>query len=415
MSSEVKQKTDQAQASVVAMSKASTDIKHEALENLASCLDKNRSEVLAANTEDVERGKSNGLSAALIDRLTLTDQRLDDIIDAIYHLVDLPDPIGTVKSENKRPNGLTIQEKTVPLGVIGMIYEARPNVTVDAASLAIKTGNTILLRGSSSTLSSNRVLTEIIQTGLEKAGLPAHAVQLIEDTERTALKEMFTMHGDIDVLIPRGGAALINQVVNESSVPVIETGAGNCHVYIDESADRDMAVQITVNAKTQRPSVCNACETVVVHESWAAHHLPRLIESLEEHGVTIVGDEQSRSYSEAILPASEEDFAAEFLDLKLAVKVAADLSDAVEHIRRYSTKHSEAIVSQNSENVETFFASIDAATLYHNASTRFTDGFEFGFGAEIGISTQKLHARGPMGLPALTTIQYHVLGDGQIK
>lgn len=415
MSSEVKQKAAHAQASVVAMSGKSTAEKHEALTNIANGLDNGRSEILQANAEDVSRGKQKGLSAALIDRLTLTDRRLDDIIDAIYHLIDLQDPVGTIKSENKRPNGLTIQEITVPLGVIGMIYEARPNVTVDAASLAIKTGNTILLRGSSSTLASNRALTDIIQTGLKKAGLPANAVQLIEDTDRTALQEMFKMHGEIDVLIPRGGAALINQVVNESAVPVIETGAGNCHVYIDESADPEMAVNITVNAKTQRPSVCNACETVVVHEKWAEQHFSAMIESLQAHGVTLVGDHKSCSLSAAVHPATDEDFAAEFLDMKLAVRIVSDLPEALQHIRRYSTKHSEAIVSENKENVRQFFSSIDAATLYHNASTRFTDGFEFGFGAEIGISTQKLHARGPMGLPALTTIQYHVFGDGQIK
>jgi glutamate-5-semialdehyde dehydrogenase len=310
---------------------------------------------------------------------------------------------------------LSIRQVRVPLGVIGMIYEARPNVTVDAATLCIKTGNAVILRGSSSAAYSNKAIVDVIHRALEKTNLPPDSVQLIEDTSRESAKQLFTLHEYLDVLIPRGGKQLIDTVVREASVPVLETGAGNCHVFVDETADKQMAFDIIINAKTQRPSVCNAIETILLHEGWVSKYGQELFALLKEKGVELRGDKKALSLDDSLILATEEDFATEFLSLTLAVKVVASVEEAIQHINTYGSKHSEAIVTENENNVAKFFTSVDAAALYHNASTRFTDGFEFGFGAEIGISTQKLHARGPMGLPALTSTKYIVRGNGQIR
>lgn len=393
------------------LAKKTTQQKNHALELISQQLMQEKDYILTQNDKDLEAGKHNGMTDALLDRLRLTEARLQDMADALIQLARLDDPIGEVLSAWERPNGLSITQVRVPLGVVGMIYEARPNVTVDASSLCLKTGNAVMLRGSSTAIHSNKAIVKVIHHALEKSDLPPDAVQLIEDTSRETASGMFKLNEYLDVLIPRGGAKLIRTVVENSTVPVLETGAGNCHIYIDESADKEMAVSIAVNAKTQRPSVCNACETILVHREWEG--LNDLVNALKEKGVVIHAGEVVSG--EGIIPASEEDWAREYLGLEVALKVTDSVDDAISHINRYGTKHSEAIISSDPENVEKFLNEVDAAAVYHNASTRFTDGFEFGFGAEIGISTQKLHARGPMGLPALTSTKYIVKGNGQVK
>lgn len=393
----------------------STKEKNDALQQISIALQTEINFILTENEKDIANGRANGLSEGLIDRLTLTEARIKDMAFALLQLIELEDPIGTVTFETERPNGLKLKKIQVPLGVIGMIYEARPNVTVDAASLCLKTGNAVLLRGSSSAIHSNKALVTVIHQGLAKSSVPIEAVQLIEDTSRETAEQMFKLNEYLDVLIPRGGASLIQSVVEKASVPVLETGVGNCHIFIDETANETMAIDIVVNAKTQRPSVCNACETVIVHDDWAKQHLPQLIDALVTKGVELRGDEFARKLDDRIKAATAEDWGTEFLNLTLAVKLVGSLTEAIDHINQYGSKHSEAIITETNEHVEKFFTFVDAAALYHNASTRFTDGFEFGFGAEIGISTQKLHARGPMGLEALTSSKYIIFGAGQIR
>lgn len=412
---EVISKATAARSHVPALASYSTKDRNDALLRIADTIQSEARAILEANEKDVNQARSRGQSSALIDRLTLTEERISGMVSSIKLLTELDDPTGKVLWETERPNGLKIKQLSVPLGVIGMIYEARPNVTIDASAMAIKTGNAILLRGSTSTIHSNKIIVALIQQALAASGFPEETVQLIEDPDRETANSLYTLKDLIDVLIPRGGKALIETVVAKSQVPVLETGAGNCHVYIDESADREMAINIVINAKTQRPSVCNACETVIIHEKWAQENLQEFVQRLEKNGVTLKGDDKTLSHHPHIEKAVEKDFEDEFLDLTLAVKIAGSLDEAIKHIALYGTKHSEAIISENAEHVSCFFNAVDASTLYHNASTRFTDGFEFGFGAEIGISTQKLHARGPMGLKTLTTTKYYVAGQGQTK
>ncbi|MDQ0340482.1 glutamate-5-semialdehyde dehydrogenase [Caldalkalibacillus uzonensis] len=413
--SELMRKAKELKTAAQQMASLTTEQKNEALERIAECLVKASAFILEENAKDIKAGQANGLSQALLDRLQLTEQRIEDMAAGIRQVAALPDPVGEVVDTWERPNGLLIEQVRVPLGVIGMIYEARPNVTVDAATLCLKTGNAVLLRGSSSALHSNKALVQVIHQALQQCDCPSGAVQLLEDTSRKTASHMFRLNSYLDVLIPRGGAKLIQSVIEQASVPVIETGVGNCHMYIDDSANPAMAIQLVVNGKTQRPSVCNAVETVLVHESWAKEHLPDLVTALKEKQVQVRADDRARALVPDLEPATDQDWHEEYLDLILALKVVADVEQAIEHINHYGTKHSEAIISETEENVAKFFQQVDAAALYHNASTRFTDGFEFGFGAEIGISTQKLHARGPMGLTALTSTKYVIHGNGQVR
>lgn len=408
------EKAQKAKAASSIMAQMTTAQKDAALKLIAAQLLEEQAYILTENKKDIEAGVSAGMNASLVDRLMLDEERLSAIADALIQLTELPDPVGEVLEDWQRPNGLELEKIRVPLGVIGMIYEARPNVTVDASSLCLKTGNAVVLRGSSTAIHSNKALVKVIHNALEKSALPVDAVQLIEDTSRETATQMFKLNAYLDVLIPRGGAKLIQTVVANATVPVLETGAGNCHIYIDESAQPEMAISIAINAKVQRPSVCNSCETLLVHEGWAKNHLGDLVLALQKKNVAIHGDEAVQSWS-GVVPATEADWGTEYLGLEVAVKVVSSAEEAISHINSYGTKHSEAIVSGTAENVGKFFNEVDAAAVYHNASTRFTDGFEFGFGAEIGISTQKLHARGPMGLPALTSTKYLVRGNGQIK
>ncbi|TRM10606.1 glutamate-5-semialdehyde dehydrogenase [Lentibacillus cibarius] len=413
--SELLAKAAKAKGSAQGLGVKTTEQKNAALHIIADQLISEIHFIMGENEKDIENAKQKGFQASLIDRLVLNTQRIQDMADALKQQAELNDPIGDVLESWDRPNDLAIEKVSVPLGVVGMIYEARPNVTVDAASLCLKTGNAVLLRGSSSAAHSNKALVDVIHRALEQSDLPADAVQLLEDTSRETASKMFKLNDYLDVLIPRGGNNLIQTVVEQSSVPVLETGSGNCHVFIDESADKQMAIDIAVNAKTQRPSVCNAAETVIVHVAWAKKHLPELIQALQHHDVEVRGDDKAQALAENLIPATEEDWATEFLDKTLAVKIVPYAQAAIEHINQYGTSHSEAIITESDDNMLAFFNNVDAAALYHNASTRFTDGFEFGFGAEIGISTQKLHARGPMGLPALTSTKYIIRGKGQIK
>lgn len=392
-----------------------TEQKNRALSLMADELLQKQQYILEENRKDLEAGEKAGLSQALLDRLKLTEERIQAMAEGVKQVMELPDPVGEVLASWKRPNGLVIEEVRVPLGVIGMIYEARPNVTVDAAALCLKTGNGVLLRGSSSALHSNIALVKVLHEALAKSECPEDAIQLLEDTSRETASQMFRLNDYLDVLIPRGGAQLIRSVMEQASVPVIETGVGNCHMYVDESAQPEMAIDLVINGKTQRPSVCNAVETVLVHEAWAKLHLSKLVQALEEKGVEIRGDEAVRKLLPHVKPAQESDWDTEYLDLILAMKIVKDVHEAIEHISRHGTRHSEAIITENRENANLFLKEVDAAAVYHNASTRFTDGFEFGFGAEIGISTQKLHARGPLGLPALTSSKYVIRGEGQIR
>ncbi|MCP2034377.1 glutamate-5-semialdehyde dehydrogenase [Planomicrobium sp. HSC-17F08] len=408
------QKAQLAKTAAAVMAKTTTAEKNEALQLISTQLLEEQAFILGENEKDVAAGRAGGMSESLIDRLKLDAGRLSDMAEALIQLTELADPVGEVLEQWERPNGLSMTKIRVPLGVIGMIYEARPNVTVDASSLCLRTGNAVVLRGSSTAIHSNKALVQVIHHALQKSALPEEAVQLIEDTRRETAAQMFKLNSHLDVLIPRGGAKLIQTVVQNASVPVLETGAGNCHVYIDETADADMAVSIALNAKTQRPSVCNSCESILVHQEWAKDHLGKLVEALQQQNVQIHGDEAVQQYGE-VIPAGEEDWGTEYLGLEVAIKVVDSVGEAIAHVNMYGTKHSEAIISETLESVDQFFMEVDAAAVYHNASTRFTDGFEFGFGAEIGISTQKLHARGPMGLPALTSTKYLIQGNGQVK
>ncbi|MBU8803886.1 glutamate-5-semialdehyde dehydrogenase [Bacillus subtilis] len=413
--SEVSVKAKLAKEAAAEMIMKITAEKDEALSLIANGLRKELDFLLAENAKDIENGKENGLTPDIIDRLTLDEKRIRDIADAVELLIDLADPVGDSLETIEKENGLFIEKIRVPLGVVGMIYEARPNVTVDAATLCLKTGNAVVLRGSSSAIHSNKALVSVIHRALEQSALPIHAVQLIEDTSRETAKELFTLNDGLDVLIPRGGKKLIDLVVRESTVPVLETGAGNCHIFIDETAKPQMAEKVVVNAKTQRPSVCNAIESLLIHKAWARQHGKELLDQLENAGVEIRGDELVCELHPSSKQASKEDWETEFLAPVLSVKTVENVREAVKHIQQYGTNHSEAILTENDKNAAYFQTAVDAAAVYHNASTRFTDGFEFGYGAEIGISTQKLHARGPMGLPALTSTKYIIKGTGQIR
>ena len=387
--------------------------KNAALEKMAQALLEHTQEILAANAQDLEAARQKGTSQAMLDRLALTEERIAGMAEGIRKVIALPDPIGEVLEEWTAQSGIRIEKRRVPFGVVGIIYEARPNVTSDAAALCIKTGNAALLKGGSDALGSNLAIAGVLQDALRAAGLPGEAIGMLADPSREAANEMMRMNGLVDVLIPRGGAGLIASVVKNATVPVIETGVGNCHVYVDESADLQMAERITINAKTSRPSVCNAIENLLVHEGVADVFLPKIFAALKEKGVEIRGDEFCQRYG--ALPASEEDYSTEFLDYIIAIKVVKDVQEAVRHINRYGTRHSECIVTNDPANADYFTGHVDAAAVYVNASTRFTDGEEFGFGAEIGISTQKLHARGPMGPRELTSYKYIVRGAGQIR
>lgn len=393
----------------------SADKKNQVLNTVAQRLLDEKDYLITENALDVKKAEKNGVSESMIDRLRLTESRIAGMAEGLVKLMALEDPIGEVLGMTKRPNGLLIGRKRVPLGVIGMIYESRPNVTADAFGLCFKTGNAVILRGGSDAIHSNIAILRCIQEGLKKCNVSETAVQLLTDTDREVVGRMMKLSEYIDVLIPRGGAGLIKRVVENSTIPVIETGTGNCHIYVDEFADIAMAEEILVNAKTQRTGVCNACESLVIHEKVLQEALPALVAALEERGVEIRADEKARKVCTSLLPATEEDFATEYLDLIISVKTVASIEEAIEHINKYNTGHSESIITRDYGNAQKFLQDIDAAAVYVNASTRFTDGFEFGFGAEIGISTQKLHARGPMGLEALTTYKYIIYGDGQIR
>jgi glutamate-5-semialdehyde dehydrogenase len=369
--------------------------------------------VLAANAEDVAAGRADGTSEALLDRLTLTPERVAAMADGLRDIAALPDPVGEVVRGYNRPNGLEIRQVRVPIGVIAIVYEARPNVTVDAAGLALKSGNAVLLRGSASAYRSNLALVDVLAEAAEKAGLPRDAVALVPGTDRSSIGQLLGARGLVDLIIPRGGAGLINYVVENSAVPVIETGVGNVHVYVDADADLDMAERIVVNAKTSRPSVCNAAETLLVHRAVADEFVPRIARALQARGVTLHGD--SIFTAAGARPATDDDWAAEYLSLDLAARVVDDVEDAIAHIRRWSSGHTEAIITRDLDTARRFVSRVDSAAVMVNASTRFTDGGEFGFGAEIGISTQKMHARGPMGLTELTTTKWIVTGDGQVR
>lgn len=404
-----------AKEAALGMALATAEIKNEALERMAAALEDNRDGILECNSEDLEAGKESGLSGALMDRLDLSGKRIDDMAAGLREVAALPDPVGEIVEGWTLPNGLQIQKVRVPLGVVGMIYEARPNVTVDAAGLCLKSGNAVILRGSSSAMNSNRALSEIISRAAEEAGLPAGCIQLVPVADREAARELMRLHGYMDVLIPRGGAGLIRTVVEESTVPVIETGVGNCHTYVDASADLDKALDIAINAKCQRPGVCNAMETLLVHEAVAGEFLPRAAESLRERGVALRGCERSRRVVPDMEEATEEDWHTEYLDLILAVRIVSSVEEAIRHINTYGSKHSEAIVTEDYGAARRFAGEVDSADVYINASTRFSDGNQYGLGAEIGISTQKLHARGPMSIRELTTTKYIIYGDGQVR
>jgi glutamate-5-semialdehyde dehydrogenase len=412
---EVHDAARRARGAAVELSVMTRASKDAALSAMADALEAGIDEVLAANAEDVARGRGDGLSDALIDRLSLTESRVRAMAAGLRQVAGLPDPVGEVVRGSTLPNGLELRQVRVPLGVIGIIYEARPNVTVDAAGLCVKSGNAVLLRGSSSARSSNEALVRILAAAGTRAGLPDNAVQLVPGTDHESVKHLMRARGLVDVLIPRGGAGLIRSVVEESTVPVIETGVGNCHVYVDSGADLDQAVEITLNAKCQRPSVCNAAETLLVHADAAPDLLPRLLPALREAGVTVHGDAEVASYDDSVVPATDADWATEYLSLDLAVRVVPGIDEAVAHIRQWGSGHTEAIVTRSQESARRFVARVDAAAVMVNASTRFTDGEQFGFGAEIGISTQKLHARGPMGLPELTSTKWVVTGSGHVR
>lgn len=397
------------------LSVASSDLKNKALEFMAHALEENAECIIEENRKDLASGKENGLSDAMLDRLMLDGGRIAKIASAIREIIALDDPVGKTLSGTTRPNGLRISKVSVPLGVIAVIYEARPNVTADAAALCLKSGNTVILRGGKEAINSNRAMAQVMRDAVAQAGLPADCIQLIEKTDRETAAELMKLNEYVDVLIPRGGKGLIQAVVRNSTVPVIRTGEGNCHVYVDKDADIDMAAQIVFNAKASRVSVCNACETLLVHKDIAEFALIAIKEQLDKKNVQIIGDEKVQSILPDVIPATEDDWYAEYLDYKLAVKVVDSIDDAINHIAKYSTDHSESIVTENYSAAEKFINEVNSSAVYVNASTRFTDGGEFGFGAEIGISNQKLHVRGPVGLPELTSYKYVIRGNGQVR
>lgn len=413
--SEVRQKATLAKQASTIMNTLTTDQKNTALIHMANALLDQQAAIIAANSLDIERGREQGTSSSLLDRLALNSDRVAAIAEGLRQIVDLPDPVGEMLEQFNRPNGLKVEKIRVPLGVIGMIYEARPNVTVDAAGLCLKTGNSVVLRGGSAALESNRKIVEILKTALQSTDMPAEAIQLIEDSDRASVNEMLKLNGLLDVVIPRGGASLIRNVVENATVPVIETGAGICHTFVDASADYDMAADIAFNAKVQRPSVCNSMETLLLHEAFAEKYFDKLADRFIKANVELRGCERTLALLPTAKLATDEDYSTEYNDYIMNIRIVSDLEEALDHIRRFSTKHSECIVTEDKQNADRFIQDVDAAAVYHNASTRFTDGFEFGFGAEIGISTQKLHARGPMGLPALTSTKYRIYGNGQIR
>ncbi len=393
----------------------STEVKNNALKNVADALIANTDALLAANAIDIKNGEENGMHPGLLDRLRLTPERIAGMAEGMMQIVDLEDPIGEVLENTTRPNGMKINKVRVPMGVIGIIYESRPNVTADAFALCFKTGNAVILKGGKDAINSNKAITDTIRTALSKSGVTEDAILLIEKTDRETTTAFMKLNEYIDVLIPRGSAGLIRAVVENSTIPVIETGTGNCHVYVDEFADFDKALNIIFNAKTQRIGVCNACESLVIHEKIKDVFLPLLAERLAPANVELRGDEATKAVLPDVVSATEEDFYKEYLDYILSIKTVASVEEAIAHINEHNTGHSDAIISENAENIAKFQKGVDAACVYANVSTRFTDGFEFGFGAEIGISTQKLHARGPMGLKELTSYKYLINGDGQIR
>ena len=397
------------------LSKASSDLKNKALKSIAENLREFSHEIIEANKKDIENAKKMNISGAMIDRLTLTKERIEGIAVSAEEIIALEDPIGKTLSGTTRPNGLKISKVTIPLGVIAVIYEARPNVTADAAALCLKSGNTVILRGGKEAINSNKAITDIMRKAIKDAGLPEDCVQLIERTDRETASLLMKLNKYVDVLIPRGGAGLINSVVQNSTVPVIRTGEGNCHIYVDKDADIDMAADIVYNAKTSRVSVCNACESLLIHKDIAELALIAINERLKEKNVLIIGDEMVRSVLPDAAEATEEDWGTEYLDYKISVKIVKDIDEAIAHISKYTTDHSECIVTDSYEAGEKFVNEVNSSAVYINASTRFTDGGQFGFGAEIGISTQKLHARGPVGLPELTSYKYIIRGNGQTR
>jgi glutamate-5-semialdehyde dehydrogenase len=409
----VQEQAPKARTAALTLSSATRATKDAALLAMADSLAKSETAILEANARDVARAEANGTGAALIDRLRLTPDRIVGMVDGLRELAALPDPVGDVVRGWTNANGVQVRQVRVPFGVVGIIYEARPNVTADAAGICLKSGNAALLRGSSSAADSNAAVVEALQAGLVDAGLPAEAIQLVPGP-REVTSELMAARGLIDVLIPRGGAALIDNVVRNSQVPVIETGVGNCHLFVDADADEQMALNILINAKTQRPSVCNAVETLLVHADIADSFVPKALQTLAAHGVTVHGDSQVAAYGD-VIPAEEKDFAEEYLSLDLAIAIVESLDSALQHIRRYSTGHTETIITESQTSAARFSAEVDAAAVLVNASSRFVDGGEFGFGAEIGISTQKLHARGPMGLLEMTSTKYVVTGFGQVR
>lgn len=394
---------------------ATTEQKNKALKYIAQALIENADEIIQANAIDLENGKNNGMSEAMLDRLKLDKDRIKGMAKGVEDVVLLPDPVGRVLSETTRPNGLNIKKVSTPLGVIGVIFEARPNVTSDAAALCLKSGNTVILRGGKEAINSNRIIAKTMREAVKKSGLSEDVIQLVEDTSRESTNALMQMNEYVDVLIPRGGAGLIQAVVKNATVPVIETGVGNCHIYIDKDAHVDMAADIVYNAKTNRVSVCNAAESLLIHKDIAKEALPKIKAKLDEKSVELFGDEEAVNIAKGIEKATERDWGTEYLDYKMSVKIVNSLDEAVDHIYKYSTGHSECIVTENKGAAEEFLNKVDSAAVYVNASTRFTDGGEFGFGAEIGISTQKLHARGPIGLPELQSFKYKIYGNGQVR
>lgn len=411
----VRSKAAAAKKAAAELSVTSTAVKNRALLAMAQALRDRQADILQANAEDMRQAAAKGMKASMLDRLKLTEQRIAGMAEGLEQVAGLPDPVGSVVGGSRLANGMTVTKVRVPLGVIGIIYEARPNVTADAAGLCLKSGNAVILKGGSEAMQSNKIIAAVLAEAAEKAGIPAGAVQFIDTSDRQAVTDLIHMNGLVDVVIPRGGAGLIKAVVMNATVPVIETGAGVCHTFVDASADVQMAMDIAYNAKVQRPSVCNAMETLLVHKDTAGKFLPPMLEKYFAAGVEIRGDERVQAFSSQVLAATEEDWSTEYGDLRLSVKVVDSLEEAMEHIAAYSTGHSECIVTSDYANARKFQLRVDAAAVYVNASTRFTDGFEFGFGAEIGISTQKLHARGPMALPELTSTKYLIDGSGQVR
>ena len=411
----VRAKAAAARQAAATLAVTGTAVKNKALLAMAAALEKQHEAILAANAEDMAAAAVKGMKSSMLDRLKLTKERISGMAEGLRQVAALPDPIGNVIGGSRLPNGLTVTKVRVPLGVIGIIYEARPNVTADAAGLCLKSGNAVVLKGGSESMASNKAIATILADAAASAGVPRDVLQFIDTSDRQAVTDLIHMNGLVDVVIPRGGAGLIKAVVMNATVPVIETGAGVCHTYVDASADVEMAMNIAFNAKVQRPSVCNAMETLLVHKDIADKFLPPMLEKYFAAGVAIRGDAAVQGYSDKVVPATDEDWATEYGDLRLSVKMVASMDEAMAHIARYGTGHSECIVTQNFQNAQRFQLTVDAAAVYVNASTRFTDGFEFGFGAEIGISTQKLHARGPMALPELTSSKYLICGDGQVR